>query len=178
MSVVNVYLKHIVRSPMPRMESLDESTLESIMLTTSSTATTITEEPEPLWIELMAGTSDLIRAGLKVLKSLLVFSVALFWVLKALTQTFSPLVIQGLWCLLDLVKVLVFSGTHLEEESTPVVDQVLPAKLSSPSFSTSSRTKTVSSPSSIRSTADVSETRKGDIVSFSLRSPVRSPVRI
>jgi len=175
MSVVNVYLKHIVRSPMPRMESLDESTLESIMLTTSSTATTITEEPEPLWIELRAGTSDLIRAGLKVLKSLLVFSVALFWVLKALTQTFSPLVIQGLWRLLDLVKVLMFSGTHLEEESTPVVDQVLPAKLSSPS---SSRTKTVSSPSSIRSTADVSETRKGDIVSFSLRSPVRSPVRI
>jgi len=176
MSVVNVYLKHIVRSPMPRMESLDESTLESIMLTTSSTATTITEEPEPLWIELMAGTSDLIRAGLKVLKSLLVFFVALFWVLKALTQTFSPLVIKGLWCLLDLVKVLVFSGTHLEEDSTPVVDQVLPAKLSSPS--SSSRTKTVSSPSSIRSTVDVLETRKGDIVSFSLRSPARSPVRI
>jgi len=178
MSVVNVYLKHIVRSPMPRMESLDESTLESIMLTTSSTATTITKEPEPLWIELMAGTSDLIRAGLKVLKSLLVFSVTLFWVLKALTQTFSPLVIQGLWRLLDLVKLLVFSGTHLEEESTPVVDQVLPAKLSSPSPSSSSRTKTVSSPSSIRSTADVSETRKADVVSFSLRSPVRSPVRI
>jgi len=178
MSVVNVYLKHIVRSPMPRMESLDESTLESIMLTTSSTATTITEEPEPLWIELMAGTSDLIRAGLKVLKSLLVFSVALFWVLKALTQTFSPLVIRGFWCLLDLVKVLVFSGTHLEEV-TPVVDQVLPAKLSSPSPSPSSRTKTVSSPSSIRSkSADVPETRKGDIVSFSLRSPARSPVRV
>jgi len=175
MSVVNVYLKHIVRSPMPRMESLDESTLESIMLTTSSTTTTITEEPEPLWIELRAGTSDLIRAGLKVLKSLLVFSVALFWVLKALTQTFSPLVIKGLWCLLDLVKVLVFSGTHLEEANTPVVDQVLPAKLSS-SSSSPSRTKTVSSPSSIRS--ESVDVRKGDIVSFSLRSPVRSPVRI
>lgn len=182
MSIVNVYVQNMVR-----MNSLDEKTLESVTLS-PDTASSIAEEP--LWLELTSGINDLIKAGLKLVKALLVFFVALFWVLKALTQTFAPAVVQGWWCVLNLLKVFLIERNLLEREDVtpvPVVDQVLPAKLPTPakipsplvtklrspsssssSRSPSSRSKTVSSPSSTGSKT----------VSFSVGRPERSPINI
>lgn len=154
MSIVNSYLLNLVRTN-PMMSLHD--TLESITLSPSSEPT-LTEEP--LWMELAAGISDLIGAGLKLCKASLVFLVALFWVMKTLVQTFSPLVIQGWWCVLDMVRAFMISRSMLEEESPgAVVDQVLPPKLPSPTASARSRTHSVPG-------------------SFSLRSPQRTPVRL
>ena len=159
MSILNSYLAKPCTTPMLSLHEMESVTL--------STFSTPTNTEEPLWMELMAGISDLMGAGLKLLKASLVFLVALFWVLKALVQTFTPLVVQGWWCLFDMAKVFMISRSMLErEDETPVavVDQLLPAKLepvSSPSSTGPTRSKTHSVPGS-----------------FSLRSPQRSPVKL